>query len=268
MDNNSILELKNISIAFDQEKILDSISMSFPRGKLITITGPSGCGKSTLLRIAAGLLYPDEGEVIIDGTNIFTVSRSAIFRSRKDSAFVFQDAALISNLSVYENIALPLRYHYTLSEKEIEKRVMKVLEEFDLKEEKDLLPARLSFGQKKLVSFARGLIMKPRLLFFDEPVSGIDAIAREKMIGKIIPLRDDPNITLIMVSHNLEFIKNFSDYIALLYKKKLFAYGARNEILKSGDPILQRILSIIVDEEVAVAEEVLGILTGSISKQL
>jgi len=264
MDDNSILKLNNISMSFGQEKILDRISMSFPRGKLITITGPSGCGKSTLLRIVAGLIYPDEGEVIIEGINIFNISRSSLFRMRRDSAFVFQDAALISNLSVYENIALPLRYHYTLGEKEIKKRVMNILEEFDLQEEKDFLPANLSFGQKKLVSFARSLIMEPKLLFFDEPVSGIDAIAREKIVGKILPLRDNPEVTLIMVSHNLEFIKNFADYIALLYKKKLFAYGTRNEILKSDDPILQRILSIIMDEEAQLAEEILGILTGGI----
>ena len=260
--DNDILKLENISIRFGDETVLDNISMSFPRGRLIAITGPSGCGKSTLLKIAAGLVFPDKGNVYIDDVNIFNVARSALFHMRKEFAFVFQDAALLSNLTVYNNIALPLRYHYNLQEGEVNKKVTKMLKTFDLEDEKNVFPAQLSFGQKKLASFARGLIMEPKLIFFDEPVTGIDAIAREKMVKKIIPLRDNPDITVIMVSHNLDFIKSSADYIALIYNNRLFSYGRRDEVLKSRDPIIQSILSIIIDEEAAVAEEVLGLLTS------
>ena len=261
MEEN-ILEVKNISISYGDDIVLDNISMNFPRGKLIAITGPAGCGKSTLLKIAAGLIYPDGGSVYINGVDILNVPRSELFQMRKEFAFVFQDAALLSNISVYNNIALPLRYHYNPPEEEVKKKVTEMLMMFDLGNDRDLLPAQLSMGQRKLVSFARALVMEPKIIFFDEPVSGIDAIAREKMVNKILPLRDDPDVTVIMVSHNLEFIKSSADYIALLYNNRLFTYGKRDEILKSQDPILQRILSIIVDEQALVAEEVLDILMG------
>ncbi len=260
--NDSILKIDDVSISFDQEKVLDSVSMSIPRGRLVTITGPSGCGKSTLLKISAGLISPDTGTVYINGVDIFSASRSSLYTMRKEFGFVFQDAALISNLTVFNNIALPLRYHFNLNDDEIEKRVHDVLEGFDLLEIKGQLPAHLSTGQRKLAGFARALVVNPKLIFFDEPVTGIDAIHQQKMIDRLIPLQDDPNITLIMVSHNLDFIKAYADYIALLYAGKLFAYGRRDEILRSSDPILQKIMSIIVDEEAIIAEEVLGLLTG------
>ncbi|MBN2324896.1 MAG: ATP-binding cassette domain-containing protein [Spirochaetes bacterium] len=261
--NDPAVELKDVSLAFGNEPILTSISIRIPKGALVAITGPSGCGKSTLLKISAGLLHPDSGTVTIEGVDIFNVSRSTLYELRKSFAFVFQDGALISNLTLYNNLALPIRYHYRLSDEEIEKRVRAVLDDFGLYTERRLMPAQLSIGQRKLASFARGIIMEPRLIFVDEPVSGIDAITTQRMVGKLLPLRDDNKVTMVMVSHNLDFIKSSADYIALIYQNKLFAYGTRDDILKSEDPILQGILSIIVDEQAIVAEEVLEILSES-----
>jgi phospholipid/cholesterol/gamma-HCH transport system ATP-binding protein len=260
--NNTLLQLIDVSLRFGKEIILDNISMSFPQGKLIAITGPSGCGKSALLKITAGLINPDSGKVLLNDVNITSISRQALYKMRKDIAFVFQDAALISNLSAFENIAFPLRHHYNPKEAEIYERVSDVLKDFGLENEKYLLPAQLSFGQKKMVSFARGLILNPKLIFFDEPVSGIDVITREKIINKILPLKEDSEITIILVSHNIEFIKNHADHIGLINDGRLIAYGEKDEILKSDDPIIQKILSIIIDEEAVVAEEVLDILMG------
>jgi phospholipid/cholesterol/gamma-HCH transport system ATP-binding protein len=242
---------------------LISISIRIPKGALVAITGPSGCGKSTLLKISAGLVHPDSGTVTIEGVDIFNVSRSTLYELRKSFAFVFQDGALISNLTLYNNLALPIRYHYRLSDEEIEQKVRAVLDDFGLYTERGLMPAQLSIGQRKLASFARGIIMEPRLIFVDEPVSGIDAITTQRMVDKLLPLRDDNKVTMVMVSHNLDFIKSSADYIALIYQNKLFAYGTRDDILKSEDPILQGILSIIVDEQAIVAEEVLEILSES-----
>jgi phospholipid/cholesterol/gamma-HCH transport system ATP-binding protein len=256
------VELKDVSVSFEREPVLEGISMAFPRGRLIAITGPSGSGKSTLLKIAAGLIPPDRGSVFIDGVDVWSLSRRALFEKRREHAFVFQDAALLSNLDVYNNLALPLRYHFDLPAREIERRISGALRSFGLEEEKRHLPAQLSMGEKKLVSFARGLLLEPRLIFLDEPVSGVDAIAREKIVNTILPLRDDPDITLIMVSHNIELIKSAADNIALVFNRRLFAYGTRDEILRSRDPIVRKILSIIIDEEAAVADAVLGVLTG------
>jgi phospholipid/cholesterol/gamma-HCH transport system ATP-binding protein len=163
---------------------------------------------------------------------------------------------------VYDNIALPLSYHSNISPEEIEEKVDQKLEDFGLKALRDALPVRLSTGQKKLVGMARTLVIEPELIFFDEPVTGVDALSREKVFNAVLQLQGDPNITLVSVSHNLDFIKRYADYIALIYDKRLFAYGQKDEILKSNDPILQQILSVIVDEESVIADQVLGLLTG------
>jgi phospholipid/cholesterol/gamma-HCH transport system ATP-binding protein len=259
---NTVLELIDISMRFDREIILDKISMAFPKGRLIAITGPSGCGKSTLLKITAGLVNPDSGQVLLNDVDITSISRQALFKMRRDIAFVFQDAALISNLTAFENIAFPLRHHYNPPEAEIDEKVSDVLKDFDLEDEKNLLPAQLSFGQRKMISFARGLILNPKLVFFDEPVSGIDVITREKITNRILPLKNDPEVTVVLVSHNIDFIKDYADYIGLINDGKLIAYGEKNEIFRSDDRRIQRILSIIIDEEAVVAEEVLDILMG------
>jgi phospholipid/cholesterol/gamma-HCH transport system ATP-binding protein len=256
------MSIQDISFSYDKTCILESITMNIPSGRLVTITGPSGCGKSTLLKIMAGIIPPARGRVTVDGVDLFSLNRNALFTLRRSFGFVFQDAALISNLSVFNNIALPLRYHGGLSEAEIVDKVTETLMRFEMLRIRDHLPAHLSVGQRKLVAFARALIVRPSLIFFDEPVTGIDAIHREKMTEMILPLRDDPAVTLIMVSHNLEFIKAYADFIALIYRGKLFAYGERDEIMRSEDPILQRVLSIIIDEGEQLAEEVLGLLTG------
>ncbi len=260
--DKTFLQLIDISLRFGEEIILDNISMNFPKGKLIAITGPSGCGKSSLLKITAGLINPDSGKVLLDDVNLTSISRQALFKMRKDIAFVFQDAALISNLSAFENIAFPLRHHYNPVESEVNERVSEVLKNFGLENEKYLLPSHLSFGQRKMVSFARGLILNPKLIFFDEPVSGIDVITREKIINRILPLKEDSEITIILVSHNIDFIKNHADHIGLIDDGRLIAYGEKDGILKSDDAIIQKILSIIIDEEAVVAEEVLDILMG------
>lgn len=257
-----IVNIEKVSKTYGEYTLLKDISMDIEKGKLIAITGPAGCGKSTLLKITAGLTEPDRGTVKINGVDIFRISRKKLFELRKNWSFVFQDSALISNLTIFQNIALPLQYHTELNEEEIEEMVMKSLKEFGMEKERDNFPDKLSLGQRKMIAFARALITRPKLLFFDEPVTGIDAIAREKIINMILPLRDDPEITVLMVSHNLDFIKTSADYIALLSDSYLFAYGERDEILKSHDPVIQRILSIIVDEESILAEEVLGILRG------
>ena len=258
----NIIKIENVYKSYDDYNLLNNISMDIEKGKLVAITGPAGCGKSTLLKITAGLIEPDGGTVKINGVDIFRLSRKRLFQLRKNWGFVFQDSALISNLTIFHNIALPLRYHTELSEEEIEERVIKSLEEFGMEKERDNFPEKLSLGQRKMIAFARALITNPSLLFFDEPVTGIDTIAKEKIINMILPLRDNPEITVLMVSHNLDFIKTSADYIALLSDGFLFAYGERDEILKSRDPVIQRILSIIVDEESILAEEVLGILRG------
>ncbi len=256
----NIIEIREVSHSFGKNMLLDNISMDFPRGRLIMITGLSGCGKTTLIKIIAGLIEPDLGTVHIEGTDISKINRLKLFELRKHMAFMFQSGALLNNLTVFDNIALPLSYHFDMPEKEIEERVLMALDQFGMTGYRDAMPGHLSIGQQKLIGVARAFIMKPSIMFVDEPVGIMDAIIRERISDAIIRMRDDPAITIVAVSHNIDFIKQYADYIAILHDKRIFAYGRRDEILKSNDPVLQKIMSIIVDETDMLAESVLGIM--------
>lgn len=259
----NVIEVRNVSHSFGENLVLDNISLDFPKGRLVTITGLSGSGKTTLIKIIAGLIEPDQGEVYIEGVDITKINRLKLFEMRKHMSFMFQSGALLNNLTVFDNIALPLSYHQNLSEKEIEERVHVALDQFDMTGYRDVLPSHLSMGQRKLIGVSRALIMKPTILFMDEPVGVMDAIVRERMINALIKMRDDPEVTIIAVTHNIDFIKHYPDYIAILHDKRIFAYGKRDEILKSRNPVLQRIMAIIVDETEMLAESVLGLMTGT-----
>jgi phospholipid/cholesterol/gamma-HCH transport system ATP-binding protein len=259
----NIIEIRNVRHSLGKNSVLDDVSLDIPRGRHIAITGLSGSGKTTLIKIIAGLIEPDGGEVTIEGVNISKINRLKLFEMRKKMAFMFQRGALLNNLTVFDNIALPLRYHKNLPEKEIDERVLTALDQFDLTGIKDTMPGHLPIGQRKLVGVARALIMEPAILFIDEPIGVMDAIVREQMANTMNSMKDDPNVTLVSVSHNIDLIKQFSDYIAILYDKRIFAFGKRDEILKSRDPILQRIMAIIVDETEMLAESVLGLMTDT-----
>ena len=242
----NIIEIRNIYHSFGTNTILKKVSMDIPRGRHVMITGLSGSGKTTLIKIIAGLVEPDEGQVYIEGVDISKISRSKLFEMRKHMSFMFQGGALLNNLSVYDNIALPLNYHMNLSKKEVEERVLSVLDQFGMVDIRDSMPGHLSMAQRKLVGVARALIVEPSILFIDEPIAVMDEIVRERMVNALNIMRDDPEVTLITVTHNIDFVKQYSDYIAILHDKRIFAYGKRDEILKSRDPVLQRIMAIIV----------------------
>jgi phospholipid/cholesterol/gamma-HCH transport system ATP-binding protein len=264
----NIIDIKNIHHAFGAKTILKNVTMSIPRGRHVMITGLSGSGKSTLIKITAGLIEPDRGEVFIEGVNLSQIKRGSLFEMRKRMAFMFQTGALLNNLSVFDNVALPLNYHMDLSKDEIEGRVLSALDQFGMSEIRDSMPGHLSLGQRKLVGVARALIMEPSILFIDEPIGVMDAIIREQMVSSLNSMRDDPDVTLVTVTHNIDYIKQHSDYIAILHEGRIFAFGTRDEILKSRDPVLQRIMAIIVDETEMLAESVLGLMTGREDKEL
>ena len=264
----NIVEIRNVSHSFGENSVLDNVSLGFPKGRHVMITGLSGSGKTTLIKIIAGLIEPDQGEVYIEGVNISKINRLKLFEMRKHMSFMFQSGALLNNLTVFDNIALPLSYHKDLPEKEIEERVLTALDQFGMTGIRDAMPGHLSMGQRKLISIARAFIMEPSILFIDEPIAVMDEIVRERMVNALNIMRDDPEVTLITVTHNIDFVKQYSDYIAILHDKRIFAYGKRDEILKSRDPVLQRIMAIIVDETEMLAESVLGLMTGIEDEEL
>jgi phospholipid/cholesterol/gamma-HCH transport system ATP-binding protein len=259
-----IIQVRHVSHAYGRKQVIDDISLDIVKGKLTGVTGLSGCGKTTLLKIIAGLIEPDRGEVIIDGIDIFTLPRIKLLELRKKIGFIFQDGALLSNLSVFDNIALPLRYHYELSQNEIKNRVESYLDFYRVSDHRDMMPGHLSIGERKLIGVIRTLVMEPRIIFSDEPIGTMDAIVRQRVLDTMVTLRDDPEITILSFTHNIDMIKQYADYIGILHDRRLLAYGRREDIIHSSDPMLQRILSIIIDETEMLADSVLGIMTGDL----
>jgi phospholipid/cholesterol/gamma-HCH transport system ATP-binding protein len=264
----NIIEIRDIYHSFQGKALLKKVTLNIPRGRHVMITGLSGSGKTTLIKIIAGLIEPDQGNVIIEGVDISMISRSKLFEMRKRMSFMFQGGALLNNLTVFDNVALPLNYHMHLSKKEIEERVLSALDQFGMADFRGSMPGHLSMAQRKLIGVARALILEPSILFIDEPIGVMDAIIREQMVASLNTMRDNPSVTLVTVTHNIDYIKQHADYIAILHEGRIFAFGTRDEILKSRDPVLQRIMAIIVDETEMLAESVLGLMTGKEDEEL
>jgi phospholipid/cholesterol/gamma-HCH transport system ATP-binding protein len=164
-----LLELKDVVLATQDYVVLDRASVSFGRGASSVIMGPSGCGKSTLLKVAAGILLPDSGEVLLEGRPLQRLSEARLLEWRRSSGFMFQDAALWANKTIFENLALPLQFHHpSLAAAEVRRRVRASLERGGLEASEDLRPAQLSMGEAKIASFLRAVILEPELLFLDD----------------------------------------------------------------------------------------------------
>ena len=197
------VELREISFLSDDFEILQDVTITFPGGKSTVVIGPSGCGKSTLLKVAAGLHIPDKGKLLIGGKDFFKLSEIEVKKIRKQNGFVFQDSALWANRTMYQNLSIPLEFHFpTLSKKEIGLRVMRLLAKTGLDKQSHLRPEQLSSGEQKVVSFLRALVLKPALFFMDEPTLSMDE-DKVVIIYDMIRELKDSGCTLIAVTHAL-----------------------------------------------------------------
>jgi len=201
------LRLDNVGYGFGDRVLFRGVSFSVAHGEKLVIAGRSGSGKSVLLEICAGLLEPHEGSVFINDRDVRTIQQSEMISIRQNMGVVFQKHALISNFTIFENIALPLRYHTSLSDKEIGIAVGKFLSLIEAAPLARQLPETLSFGQAKLVSIARALIMTPEVVLMDEPLSGLDPVASDKAMTIIMELADRKESTSIIVSNTMHLVE-------------------------------------------------------------
>jgi phospholipid/cholesterol/gamma-HCH transport system ATP-binding protein len=199
---SSRLSLAGIVFQFGAERLLDNLNFSVDPGGMLTICGPSGSGKSILLEIAAGLVEPHSGCVTWRGRNISQLSVGDLAIERQTMGFLFQRQALISNYTLFENIALPLRYHQNLSEDELRRRVMARMDFFGIASLTKCLPEQISQGKARLAGFARAIIMEPDLLLLDEPLSGLSNQQVEKIEQAIGEMRQQREVTVIVASHS------------------------------------------------------------------
>jgi phospholipid/cholesterol/gamma-HCH transport system ATP-binding protein len=239
----AIVELDHVSLAFDRP-ILENVSLVARRGETIVIAGESGTGKSTTLKLILRLLRPDSGRVIVDGEVLNDVTYEEALVIRQKMGMVFQGAALFDSMSVFENVAFPLREHTTLSDDEIEARVKEKLEFVDLEPDRvmDQLPAELSGGMKKRVGIARGMAVNPAIMLYDEPTSGLDPLTTGTITRLIMKLQRELKVTSVVVSHDIRSAFRMATKIALLAEKRIVFFGSPEEMTASQDRYVQDFL--------------------------
>ena len=230
-----VVELEDLHLSFGDHAVLRGVTLSLHRGETLSILGGSGAGKSTILRLILGLLLPDSGEVLVEGTNISDAPLRKVLALRRNMGMVFQEAALFDSLSVYDNVAFYLLEHTDLSEGEIRARVRESLELVDLLPDRveDLLPAELSGGMKKRVGIARAVVHRPRLLLYDEPTSGLDPITTRTINDLILKLQTELDVSSIVVTHDIRSAFRISNRVALLSKGELVFVGGPEDMVAS-----------------------------------
>jgi phospholipid/cholesterol/gamma-HCH transport system ATP-binding protein len=232
-----------VDMAFGDRTVLERLSCAFPRGGLSVILGGSGSGKSTMLRLIGGLIRPRAGAVEVDGTDVTRLSEQALYQVRKKIGMMFQGGALLDSLTVYENLALPLREHTSMTERAIQRAVHEQLEAVGLSEVDDLLPGQLSGGMVKRVAVARAIIMKPVILLCDEPFSGLDPISAKRIETLLVDINRDLRITVVLVSHSIASTMRIADHVVVLLPEGILegsargaAEGTPGELQRSTDP--------------------------------
>jgi phospholipid/cholesterol/gamma-HCH transport system ATP-binding protein len=239
----TVISLEHVSLAFD-EPILEDVSFAVKTGETIVVVGESGTGKSTILKLLLRLLTPDSGRVCIDGEDITALSFDEALKVRQKMGMVFQGAALFDSMTVFENIAYPLREHTALSEEQIEERVAEKLSFVDLDPEKvmDQMPSELSGGMKKRVGIARGMANNPDIMLYDEPTSGLDPLTTATITSLILKLQRELGATSVVVSHDIRSAFRMGSKIALLAGKKIKFFGTPEEMSGSDDKYIRDFL--------------------------
>jgi len=238
-----VISVENVTLSFE-ETILENVSFAARSGETICIVGESGTGKSTILKLLLRLLIPDQGRVAIDGEDITHLTFDDALKVRQKMGMVFQGAALFDSMTVYENVAYPLREHTDLQEDEIEARVREKLEFVDLEPHKvmEQLPSELSGGKKKRVGIARGLANNPEIMLYDEPTSGLDPLTTATITYLILKLQRELGVTSIVVSHDIRSSFRMASKIALLANKRIGFFGTPEEMTGSDDPYIREFL--------------------------
>ena len=238
-----MITLTAVHKAFGEQEVLRGLNLTIPPGAITAIIGPSGEGKSVLLKHMIGLLTPDSGTVTIDGLALAGMSRLELNRFRERFAMVFQNAALFDSMTVYENMAFPLEEKTRLSREEIDQRINAALAEVNLSGVLHKFPDELSGGMRKRVGFARALLLKPQVVLFDEPTTGLDPVIRNTIHQLIINTQRKFGYTAVMVSHDIPEIFDVADHIAMLYQGTILQFGTAAEIKDSTNPIVRQFVS-------------------------
>jgi len=247
MASDTLVDVSDLRFSFGSHKVLGGLSLKVPRGKVTAILGPSGCGKSTLLQLIGGQIAPEGGTVSIDGKIVSELDNDALYAMRRKMGVMFQVSGLFSDLSVYENIAFPMREHTQLSEGMIRSLVLMKLEAVGLRNARNLMPSELSGGMQRRVALARAIALDPMLAMYDEPFAGLDPISLNQVAVLIRELNDALGTTSILVSYDISASLKLADYVYVISGGVTVGQGAPEEMMSSEDPFLKQFFHALPD---------------------
>ncbi|MFI5306974.1 MAG: ABC transporter ATP-binding protein [Polyangiales bacterium] len=242
-DAAAIIRFVDVGMGFGKLQVFDNLRLDVREGEIITLLGGSGCGKSVLLKMILGLLHWQSGAVLVDGDDISDYDEAQMLAVRRKVGMLFQNGALFDSLSVYENLAYPLRERGATDEPAIAKRAAEVLEMVGLPGVEEKMPAELSGGMRKRVALARAISVAPKVLLYDEPTTGLDPINVRRISELILDLNHRLKVTSICVTHDLASAYMISDRLAMIAERRVIAVGPTAELRKSEDPTVKQFLT-------------------------
>ena len=248
---DNLVEISDLEFAYHGRKVLKGLSLKIPRGKVVAILGSSGCGKSTLLRLIGGQETPAAGSVKVDGRIVHELDNRSLYEMRRKMGMMFQAGGLFTDMTVFDNIAFPIREHTTLPEELIRQIVLMKLHTMGLRGARDLTPNELSGGMSRRVALARAIALDPMLVMYDEPFAGLDPISINLIASLIRQLNDALGLTSIVVSYDVGEALKLVDYIYIIGEGVLAGAGTPDEMLASNDPYVRQFMHAQPDGPIA-----------------
>ena len=249
--NDAVVEIENACFAYGERKVLKGIDLAIPRGKVSAILGTSGCGKTTLFKLIGGQLKPSRGKVRVEGQVVHELDTDALYELRKSMGMMFQQGGLFSDLSVFENLAFPMREHTDLPNELIRDLVLMKLHAVGLRGARGLMPNELSGGMSRRVALARAVALDPTLIMYDEPFAGLDPISLNVIANLIRTLNDALDVTSIVVTYDVSESLKICDHVFFIDGGRIVAQGPTEEMLESDDPFVRQFVHLEADGPVA-----------------
>jgi phospholipid/cholesterol/gamma-HCH transport system ATP-binding protein len=245
--SDPIVRIRNLHFRRGSRAIFDGVDLDIPRGKVTAILGPSGSGKTTLLRLIGAQLAPQQGSVEVNGANVQTLPRDDLYRLRKGMGMLFQNGALLTDLTVFENVAFPIREHTRLPPSILRSLVLMKLEMVGLRGARDLYPRELSGGMARRVALARAIALDPTMVLYDEPFAGQDPISMGILVRLIRELNDALGLSSIIVSHDVAETSSIADYLFIMAGAKIIGAGTPAELRESDSPMVRQFIGGLPD---------------------
>jgi phospholipid/cholesterol/gamma-HCH transport system ATP-binding protein len=237
------VEFVDVHKAFGRNKILRGLNMGIPEGKISMILGPSGTGKSVCIKHMVGLLYPDQGDILVHGESVPHMEDDELFEMRKKFGVLFQDGALFGSMNLFDNVAFPLRQHTDKGEDEVSEIVNRRLEEVGLGQSHDKFPNELSGGMRKRAGFARALVLDPDIVLFDEPDSGLDPVRTALLCELIQEIHAENGGAYVVITHDIMSARRVAEHISVLWRGRIVESGPAEELFSSDNPFVRQFLS-------------------------